>query len=145
MTHHPTPSEVWLILEIADTSLNYDRGVKATAYAQAGIEDYWVLDVIDRRLHVFRQPAASGYQQELILAETLTVRPIAFPELEISIQDLLPPINSLKQHRALKQQGRRSPVLTIACLSNLNSMAQDHPVVEPSLGSCNPRKLVRLP
>ncbi|MGI0492345.1 Uma2 family endonuclease [Alkalinema pantanalense CENA528] len=92
VTHHPQPHEIWLILEIADTSLKYDRGVKALAYAQAGIEDYWVLDLIDRRLHVFRQPATSGYQQELILAETLTVSPIAFPDLEIPIHNLLPPI-----------------------------------------------------
>ena len=56
-THHPTPSEVYLIIEVADSSLAYDREIKAKAYARSGIADYWVLNVNDRQLHVFREPA----------------------------------------------------------------------------------------
>ncbi|MGB8691297.1 MAG: Uma2 family endonuclease [Microcoleus sp.] len=53
-THHPTPSEVDLIIEVADSSLTFDREIKATAYARSGIADYWVLNVHERQLHVFR-------------------------------------------------------------------------------------------
>jgi Uma2 family endonuclease len=44
--HHPNTSEVFLLIEIADSSLKYDREVKANAYAKSGIIDYWILDVI---------------------------------------------------------------------------------------------------
>ena len=53
-THHPTPSEVYLIIEVADSSLTFDREIKAKIYARSGIADYWVLKVGDRQLHVFR-------------------------------------------------------------------------------------------
>ena len=55
-THHPTPSEVYLIIEVADSSLTFDREIKAKIYARSGIADYWVLNVGDRQLHVFREP-----------------------------------------------------------------------------------------
>ena len=64
--HHPTPSEVYLIIEVADSSFKYDRETKAKAYARSGIADYWVLDVIDRKLHVFRESTQEGYQSEVI-------------------------------------------------------------------------------
>ncbi|WP_051041530.1 Uma2 family endonuclease [Oscillatoria nigro-viridis] len=51
-THHPTPSEVYLIIEVADSSLTFDREIKAKAYGRSGIADYWVLNVGDRQLHV---------------------------------------------------------------------------------------------
>ena len=43
--HHPTPTEIYLIIEVADSSLKLDTEIKAKAYSQAGIKDYWVLDV----------------------------------------------------------------------------------------------------
>ena len=91
-THHPTVAEVLLAIEVADSSLKYDLEVKAIAYARAGILDYWVLDVVDRRLHVFRQPDQGVYQSQAILAETLEITPIAFPDCTLSIREMLPPI-----------------------------------------------------
>ncbi len=53
--HHPTPPEVYLIIEVADSSLKIDCDTKAKAYSQAGITDYWVLDVTSRQLYpIFR-------------------------------------------------------------------------------------------
>ncbi|MEG4034967.1 Uma2 family endonuclease [Microcoleus sp. S36b_A4] len=93
-THHPTPSEVYLIIEVADSSLTFDREIKAKAYARSGIADYWVLNVGDRQLHVFREPTENGYQSEVILVETASISPIAFPAFNIAIQEMLPPIIS---------------------------------------------------
>ena len=78
-THHPTPSEVYLIIEVADSSLAFDREIKAKAYARSGIADYWVLNVCDRQLHVFREPVEDGYQSEVILGESAIVSPLQFP------------------------------------------------------------------
>jgi Uma2 family endonuclease len=93
-THHPTPSEVYLIIEVADSSLTFDREIKAKIYARSGIADYWVLNVGDRQLHVFREPAVDGYQSEVILAETASISPIEFPTFNIAIQAMLPPLVS---------------------------------------------------
>jgi Uma2 family endonuclease len=93
-THHPTPSEVYLIIEVADSSLTFDREIKATAYARSGIADYWVLNVNERQLHVFREPAENGYQSELILGENGSISPLQFPSVNIAIQAMLPPIIS---------------------------------------------------
>jgi Uma2 family endonuclease len=89
--HHPTPSEVYLLIEVADSSLKYERETKGKAYARSGIADYWVLDVIDRKLHVFREPAQEGYQSEVIFSQESSVSPLQFPTLEIALQDMLPP------------------------------------------------------
>ena len=93
-THHPTPSEVYLIIEVADSSLTFDREIKAKIYARSGIADYWVLNVGDRQLHVFREPAVDGYQSEVILAETASISPLEFPAFNIAIQAMLLPLLS---------------------------------------------------
>lgn len=90
--HHPTPAEVYLIIEVADSSLKLDCEIKAKAYSQAGIRDYWVLDVVNRQLHVFRKPTQDGYQSEVILVEDTTITPLVFPDLEIAVVDMLPPV-----------------------------------------------------
>ncbi|MEG4997291.1 Uma2 family endonuclease [Microcoleus sp. B4-D4] len=91
-THHPTPSEVYLIIEVADSSLAYDREIKAKIYARSGITDYWILNVNDRQLHVFREPTEDGYQSEIILGESASISPLQFPAFNIAIQQMLPPI-----------------------------------------------------
>jgi Uma2 family endonuclease len=90
-THHPTAAEVLLVIEIADSSLKYDLEIKAPMYAKAGIAEYWVLNVVERKLHVFRQPGELEYQHQTILAETLEVSPLAFPDCAIAIREMLPP------------------------------------------------------
>lgn len=89
--HHPTPSEIYLIIEVADSSFKYDRETKAKVYAKSGIADYWVLDVIDRKLHVFREPTQEGYHSEVIFSEEASVSPLQFPDVAITLQDMLPP------------------------------------------------------
>lgn len=90
-TRHPTPEDVLLLIEVASSSLQYDLEVKAPLYAAAGIADYWILDVIERELHVFRQPVGNRYQSHSVLAAALSITPIAFADLEIQISHMLPP------------------------------------------------------
>ncbi len=59
---HPTPADVMLLIEVADSSLDYDRGEKAELYAEAGITDHWIVNAIDRSVEVHRNPAASDYR-----------------------------------------------------------------------------------
>ncbi|MGA7936586.1 MAG: Uma2 family endonuclease, partial [Kovacikia sp.] len=87
--HHPTPAEVFLLIEVSDTTLKFDRETKAPAYGRSGVAEYWVLDVVARKLHVYRSPSENGYQSETILAEELTIAPLAFLECVIAVRELL--------------------------------------------------------
>jgi len=82
---HPQASDVFLVIEVADSRLNFDRGVKALAYAQAGIQDYWVLNLRERKLHVYRNPGKSGYGRELVLLAEESVAPLAFQDCVIAV------------------------------------------------------------
>ncbi|NER94839.1 MAG: Uma2 family endonuclease [Symploca sp. SIO1B1] len=88
---HPTAADTYLVIEVADSSFKYDSETKAKLYAQSNIADYWVLDVVKRQLHVFRQPSNQGYQSEVILTEDDSISPLQFPEIKISIQEMLAP------------------------------------------------------
>ena len=85
---HPTASEIYLLIEIADTTLNFDRTQKAQIYAATGIRDYWILDVNTNQVYVFRQPDQGHYQEEIMLDETATISLFAFPEITIAVEQL---------------------------------------------------------
>ncbi len=90
--HHPTVGEVYLIIEVADTTLARDTGFKARVYAQSRIADYWVLALNNRQLHVFREPTANGYSSCVILSEDATISPLAFPDCSITVREMLRPL-----------------------------------------------------
>ncbi len=87
--HHPTPSEVYLLIEVADSTLKRDRELKAPAYAQSGIQDYWILDVNQRQLYVFRSPTATGYANEFVLSESDVISPLTFLDCQIAVVEML--------------------------------------------------------
>lgn len=90
INHHPAPNEIFLLVEVADTTLETDRKQKARLYARAGITDYWILDVNQRQVYVFREPGIEAYKLELILQEDARLSSIAFPEIEIQISQMFP-------------------------------------------------------
>lgn len=92
---HPTPSDIFSVLEVADTTLYTDRKQKAPVYAKAGIAEYWVVSVNKRQIHVFREPGNENYHQETQLSEDASIKLVAFPEIEISIDRLFPPVRRL--------------------------------------------------
>jgi Uma2 family endonuclease len=90
--HHPRPNEVCLVVEVADSTLKQDCEIKDKLYAQAGIGDYWVVDLKNRQLHIFRNPTLAGYTSHLILTEPNQVSPLAFPDVALALTAILPPI-----------------------------------------------------
>ena len=91
------PRTALLVVEIADTSLTYDTGDKASLYAAAGITDYWVIDVNDRRLHLFRDPRpdpaakyGASYAQVSVLLPGDRIAPLAVLAHFVTVGDLLP-------------------------------------------------------
>jgi Uma2 family endonuclease len=85
---HPMVADIFLLVEVADSSLKFDREVKALAYGKAGVMEYWVVDVVGRRLHVFRSPGPEGYGVEMTLARSEKVRLLAFGDCEVGVGEL---------------------------------------------------------
>ena len=90
---HPKAEDVYLIIEIADSTLKTDLTLKKQIYAEANIADYWVLDLTKRQLYVYRQPTSEGYQQEQILSEQDNISPLFFSDLQFKIGEMLRPLH----------------------------------------------------
>ncbi|MDG2991161.1 Uma2 family endonuclease [Candidatus Synechococcus calcipolaris G9] len=84
---HPTPNDIFWIIEISNVTLAYDLNDKKRVYAQAGISEYWVVDLNARQVFIFRDPSQSDYQTQQTLS-TGVIIPQAFPKLELSILEL---------------------------------------------------------
>jgi Uma2 family endonuclease len=93
---HPTSAV--LIVEVSDTTLSYDRDRKGSLYARAKLKDYWIVNVVDRQLEVYRDPQPDPtahyghrYTSCTVLRPPDTVSPLALPQITIAVADLLPP------------------------------------------------------
>ncbi|MGK7878710.1 MAG: Uma2 family endonuclease [Crocosphaera sp.] len=89
--HHPHPNEIYLLIEVADSSIERDIDFKAKVYAKGEISDYWVLDLSNRQLYVFRQPFQGEYQQKFILSDENELSILAFEEITIQVREMLRP------------------------------------------------------
>lgn len=94
LTH---PNSAVLLIEISESTLRKDRTIKAHQYAMAGISDYWIVNLVDRQLEVHRNPgpdpARRGrfrYADVTIVPESGRITPLAAPQSEIAVADLLP-------------------------------------------------------
>jgi Uma2 family endonuclease len=91
------PTSALLVVEVADTTLAYDRTQKGSLYARAGVADYWILNLLDQRLEVYRTPtprpqerygSAYGTVQHYTAPEY--VSPLTLPHVRVPVADLLP-------------------------------------------------------
>lgn len=85
---HPTAAV--LVVEIADTSAFHDRVRKGRLYARAGIPEYWLLNLADGVMEVYREPLGETYVSREIRRATDKVAPLLFPETVTLVRDLLP-------------------------------------------------------
>jgi Uma2 family endonuclease len=86
---HATARDVYFLVEIADSSLTYDLGVKADAYAADGIPEVWVLDLAGDRVVVLREPTANGYASVRSLTRGESISPLAFSDVPFTIDEIL--------------------------------------------------------
>ncbi|MBU6276971.1 MAG: Uma2 family endonuclease [Planctomycetes bacterium] len=87
---HPRPADVLLVVEVAESSLAYDLGVKVPLYGRHGIPEAWVIDARTRTAHVFREPSAEGYARRLDVPADGVLASLAFPADVLSIGALVP-------------------------------------------------------
>ena len=86
---HPQPGDVVLVVEIADSSLRYDRDLKARLYAQAGIADYWLSDLVNRTVTSYSAPHDGAYRTMTMHADGEPLSPLYLRECRIRTDDLL--------------------------------------------------------
>jgi Uma2 family endonuclease len=92
------PTRAVLVVEVSEATLRLDRHTKASLYAWAGIPEYWIVNLVEGVLEVFREPAPMagraygyGYQQQAVYRSGEAIAPVAQPEAVIAVDDLLPP------------------------------------------------------
>ena len=88
-TSHPTAADTLLLIEVSESSLEYDRTTKAPIYAQAGIAEYWIVNLVDSQLLVYRQPIDGVYRSVTVLGKGDTIQPLAFPDITIDVSEIL--------------------------------------------------------
>jgi Uma2 family endonuclease len=86
---HPTAADVLLVIEVADSSLEIDRTEKAALYADAGIQEYWIVNLLDRAIEVYRGPTRAGYSSQQTFAADQVVCPISAPSTVLRFDSLL--------------------------------------------------------
>ena len=86
----PAVSEMLLVVEVSNTTLRADLTGKVTQYGSAGVPEYWVVDIPNRLLHVFREPTTDGYASETVLTTADEIRPLAAPDAVVRVAELLP-------------------------------------------------------
>ena len=89
-SRHPRPDDVLLLIEVADTTLDFDRDVKPLLYARAGVRELWVLALEEERVHVYRRPGANGYAEHAVVERGAALDITALPEVgAIAVADML--------------------------------------------------------
>jgi Uma2 family endonuclease len=89
-TRRPAAADALVVCEVSDTTLAYDLTEKARLYARAEIADYWVIDILARRVVVHREPADGTYASVIAYLDGEAVAPLSAPNALIAVADLLP-------------------------------------------------------
>lgn len=85
---HPAPEDIYLIVEVADSSTKFDAGIKAQLYATHGVREYWLVDLTQEALVVHQQPGTEGYRLVLRPLRNESIAPGAFPDVQILVAAL---------------------------------------------------------
>jgi Uma2 family endonuclease len=85
---HADPAEVLLVIEVADTSLAYDRA-KLRIYAAAGMTEIWIVDLNSERIEIYRSPGPAGYTDERVLRRGDRASCLAFPDVTVTVDEML--------------------------------------------------------
>ncbi|MFN6527568.1 Uma2 family endonuclease [Nostoc sp. ChiSLP03a] len=93
--NHPSPSDILLLIEIADSSLKYDQEEKLPIYAEAGISDYWIFNLVDNYLECYSEPYQTlqskfGYRRKFIYLPNESVNLPCFSDLVVDLSKVFP-------------------------------------------------------
>ena len=86
---HPGPEDVLLLVEVSETSAEYDREIKLPLYARFGIGEVWLVDLEGKVIEVYRDPSPEGYREVRTPGYDALLSPNSFPNLEIPVREIL--------------------------------------------------------
>ncbi|MGI8602654.1 MAG: Uma2 family endonuclease [Verrucomicrobiales bacterium] len=86
---HPRPSDVFLLIEVADSSVIYDREEKLPAYARGGLNEVWIVNIPQKQVEVYREPHFLGYEQTTFYGVGDSISPQTFSDISIKVGDLV--------------------------------------------------------
>ncbi len=86
----PKPEEILLLIEVADSTLTYDRDIKGPLYAAAGIREFWLIDLQGDCVELYRDPSPNGYRTKLTRDRPDTIAPEALPDCQLALDTILP-------------------------------------------------------
>jgi Uma2 family endonuclease len=86
---HPQPEDVFLLIEVSDSTLEADHAEKIPAYGRAGVAEVWIVNLNELTIEVYREPHFTGYGSKTILRAGDTVAPLAFPDAAVNVAELL--------------------------------------------------------
>jgi Uma2 family endonuclease len=86
-----TPEKALLVIEVSDSTVRRDREIKSALYAQAGVPEYWLIDVPRRVLEVRTKPVSGTYTRMETFERVAKIRPVSFPDLELELVHFIPP------------------------------------------------------
>ena len=85
----PGPDEVYLVIEVSDSTLDYDREEKLPAYGRAGVAEVWIVNLNEAALEIYREPHYTGYGSKIVLGAGGQAAPLAFSDAVINVGELL--------------------------------------------------------
>ena len=86
----PTPDDIKLAVEIAESSLGFDRKIKSVLYASAGIPEYWIVNLAKRQVEVYRDPAEDGYESTTTYNADQSIEPLLAPGSVVDVSQFMP-------------------------------------------------------
>ncbi|MEG4854853.1 Uma2 family endonuclease [Microcoleus sp. B5-D4] len=92
---HPQPAEILLVIEVSDSTLKYDRTTKLSLYAETGISNYWIFNLVDIQLEMHSEPyqkqnGSYSYQLQRVVLPNQTVVIPGFPDLSLDLSSVFP-------------------------------------------------------
>ena len=88
-SRHPGPGDALLVIEIADTSWDYDWNVKRVLYAEHAVHELWVIDAVAKAIHICREPKGREYRLETVARDQHQLAPVAFPKHTAMVRELI--------------------------------------------------------
>jgi Uma2 family endonuclease len=85
---HPSTEDIWLLIEVADSSLTYDQETKIPLYAKYGIQEVWIVEVKNTWIKVYQEPTIQGYAKIECFELGEQITPLAFPKIQIKVDEI---------------------------------------------------------
>jgi Uma2 family endonuclease len=86
---HPKPADIFLVIEVADSTIKGDREIKIPLYAEDNIREMWLVDINEQCLEVYRQPTSNGYRQIEKFQRGQSLSISGFPDINIQVDEIL--------------------------------------------------------